>query len=133
MTHDQLQAACWAWAWRTCVTDWPHMLRRFFSVPNSAAGYLGKIKTGQLRACGLLPGVWDMPVYDDVGATHWIEFKIAGDEISADQWKFYYAMHPMGNQFFYEIRDFETFCAIFTAIVENNTGFLQEKRIIPEK
>lgn len=134
MTHDQLQAACWAWAWNAAVTQWPHMLYRFFSIPNSATGFLGRNKTMQLRACGLLAGVWDMPVYDAVGATHWLEFKVGKDTVAVGdptdaQWRFYLAMQPLGNQFFYEVRDFESFCTIFTAIAEKNTNILQSFQI----
>jgi hypothetical protein len=133
MTHDQLQAKCHAWAWNECVKKWPHMLRRYFSVPNSATGFMGRVKAQQMVALGLVAGVWDMPVYDDRGATHWLEFKVGGDRISDSQWKFYFAMHPLGNQFFYTISDFETFCTIFTAIVENNYESLQKHRIIVDK
>lgn len=138
MTHDQLQAACWAWAWQQSVKQWPWMLRRFFSIPNSATGFMGRNKTMQLRACGLLSGVWDMPVYDQRGATHWLEFKIGSDRVKVcdandDQWKFYLAMQPLGNQFFYEVRDFETFCIIFTAIAQNNQEALQKHQITVDK
>lgn len=127
MTHDQLQAQCWAWAWRACVQNWPHMLRRFFSVPNSAAGFLGPRKAGQMAACGMLAGVWDMPIYDDRGATHWVEFKVGKDKVSDAQKKFRTAMLPLGNQFFYVIHeDFNLFCRIFTAIVTKDDLTLQE-------
>lgn len=134
MMHDQLQAACWAWAWQNSVKRWPHMLRRFFSIPNSATGFLGRNKAMQLRACGLLAGVWDMPIYDATGACHWVEFKVGKDRVqvgdaSDDQWKFYLAMQPLGKHFFYEVRDFESFCTIFTAIVEKNEGILVEMRV----
>lgn len=120
MTHDQLQSACWTQAWNYCVKYAPHMLRRFFSVPNSAAGFLGRNKAKQLVSCGLLAGVWDMPVYDAAGATHWIEFKVGDDRISPAQKKFRTAMLPLGNQFFYEVRDVEVFFTIFVAIVDRN-------------
>jgi hypothetical protein len=125
MTHDQLQAECWTMAWNHCVKNAPHMLRRFFSVPNSAVGFLGRKKAKQLQSCGLLAGVWDMPVYDDVGATHWIEFKVGSDQVSDDQKKFMTAMLPLGNQFFYEVRDTEQFFTIFTAIVNRNVEILK--------
>lgn len=124
-THDQLQAECWTEAWNHCVKYAPHMLRRFFSVPNSAVGFLGRNKAKQLVSCGLLAGVWDMPVYDDVGATHWIEFKVYGDRISDDQKKFRTAMLPLGNQFFYEVRSVERFLTIFVSIVNRNVEILK--------
>jgi hypothetical protein len=126
MTHDQLQAACHAWAWNT----YPHMRRRYYSVPNSATGFMGRIKAQQQVALGLIAGVWDMPVYDDQGAAHWIEFKVDGDSISDSQWKFYRAMQPLGNQFFYEVREICNFQLIFGAIATNKQEILQKIQII---
>lgn len=101
------------------------MLRRFFSVPNSAVGFLGRNKAKQLQACGLLAGVWDMPVYDAAGATHWIEFKVGTDTVSSAQKQFKEAMAALGNQFFYVVKDVNTFFTIFVAIVNRNVEILK--------
>lgn len=128
MTHDQLQAACHAWAWNA----YPHMRRRYFSVPNSATGFMGRIKAQQLVALGLIAGVWDMPVIGSGGAVHWIEFKIDGDHISDSQWKFYNAVQPLGNHFFYEVREICKFQLIFEAIANNLQETLQKMQILVE-
>lgn len=126
MTHDQLQSGCWEKAWNYAVTKAPHMLRRFFSVPNSAIGFVGENKARQLVACGLLAGVWDMVVFDDAGACHWIEFKVDGDRISPAQKKFRKAMLPLENNFFYEVREVDKFFMIFVAIVERDFEILNK-------
>lgn len=131
-THDQLQAACWAWAWRTSVQQWPHMLRRFFSVPNSAAGFLGPVKAGQMAACGMLAGVWDFQVFDDWGRVHWIEFKVGKDRVSDKQKLFRRAMIPIGTNFFYVVHDdIQKFQRIFTAIVTKEDVTLKELEYKP--
>lgn len=119
LTHDQLQSTCFLWAWNLSQSDgpYPHMCYRFFSVPNSAAGYLGAKKAKQLQACGLVAGVWDMPIFDSYGACHWIEFKVGKDTVSLAQKKFRNAMLPLGNHFFYVVHeDPNIFSEIFTNI-----------------
>jgi len=119
MTHDQLQSECWEKAWNHAVTQAPHMLRRFFAIPNSSMGFLGMIKAKQLESCGALGGVWDMVAFGDEATIHWIEFKVGRDTISDAQKKFKAAILKSGGKnYFYEVRDVNTFCSIFTAIVE---------------
>jgi hypothetical protein len=97
------------------------MQYRFFSVPNSAVGFLGPKKAKQLQSCGLVAGVWDMPIFDSNGACHWIEFKVGKDTVSPAQKKFRTAMLPLGNQFFYVVHeDVNLFWEIFTNIAHMN-------------
>lgn len=103
------------------------MLRRYFSVPNSSMGFMGMVKAKQLEACGAIAGVWDMPVFDDLGACHWIEFKVGADTVSKPQKKFMSSMLPLGNQFFYVVHEnVEVFICIFTAIVTKDDRTLKE-------
>ncbi len=81
---------------------------------------MGMIKAKQLESCGALAGVWDFVVFDVDGNTHWLEFKIGKDKISAAQKKFRSALLPGGKNFFYEVRDESKFWHIFESIVERD-------------
>lgn len=130
MTHNQLQAVCYKEA---CQLYHPFVIRRLISVPNDM--HVGNIaRWKQYEAIGVTPGVWDMQFNwfdileyitpDDtpednriIPATHWFEFKVGADVLSAEQKKFRKTMLPLGHKF-YVVSDKETFLQHIKSIVE---------------
>lgn len=122
-THDQLQAACYAWA---CREYHPYVYRRLIAIPNDM--HVGNVvRWKQYEAMGVTAGVWDMQFlwfttkislpYPEIAAfnqikafitpaVYWWEFKVGADTLSkkkkdgtGGQIEFRESLLPFGHVF----------------------------------
>lgn len=109
MTEDQLQAACFQWAWN----NYPQTRRLLWAVPNGGSR---DVREGlKLRACGVIPGVWDMHLFYH-GKLTVFELKVGRNQQSPQQvaWGVLVATHGATC---FEIRTLEEFQRAFAQAI----------------
>lgn len=105
MTEDQLQAACWQWAWEA----YPATRRLLWAVPNGGAR---NAREGlKLRATGVIPGVWDLHFFWQERLT-FFELKVGRNRQSEEQVRWGALVRQQGATC-YEIRTLDEFKAAF--------------------
>lgn len=131
----QLQAQCFQWAWNT----YPATRSLLFHVTNEVKPYAAEtdkeamargcplqwkypgetskalsIRIAKMKAAGLVPGVADLVfLWDHV---HVFELKVGRNRTSLEQDRFAESVRLHGH-LYYEIRDFQTFRAVFSSIM----------------
>jgi hypothetical protein len=109
MTEDQLQAACFQWAW----TTYPPTRRLLWAVPNGGTRHLRE--AAKLKATGLIAGVYDLHFFWR-GKLHCFELKVNHNQLTPAQlaWGALVAQHGAK---IYGIRTFEEFKTAFANIL----------------
>lgn len=105
----QLQAECFQWLWN----NYPQTRRCLFHVPNGGAR--SKREATQLKASGVVPGVYDMLFIWD-SRVYAFEMKVGTNRQSSDQLKWGEAAQAQGVKT-YEVRSLEQFQEIIKSIV----------------
>lgn len=109
MTHNQLQAYCWKHLWNT----YPEARYCCWHTKNEDIPYKGETKDSyvkrrsQDKAIGLLPGVWDLVLYQK-GILYIFDVKIGKDKLSEKQQRFEKAILEQGGVSL-EIRNLDDF------------------------
>lgn len=97
MTEDQLQSACFIWAWNTH----PQTRRCMWAIPNG--GSRNKAEAAKFKATGVLAGVLDMHFFWK-GKLFLFEFKVGRNQLSQPQKDFYSAVGAQGA-IYWVVRD----------------------------
>ena len=125
MTEDQLQAACWMWAWN----KYPQTRRMLWAVPNG--GDRDIVTAAKLMATGVLPGVHDLHLLWE-NQFYTFELKVGSNRLTVDRMvitpsgreKLIYGQKEWGAKMieqggrWFEIRELERFKEIFNGIIE---------------
>src|SRR6478609_8125635 len=117
MHHNQLQSACFLWAWNT----YPETRQLLFHPANEQRPYPNEItkqfsiRLSQAKAIGVVKGVLDLVFYWN-GILHVFDIKIGNDRLSAEQGTFIEQVESHGGKS-YIISDLNEFKRIFEQIV----------------
>lgn len=109
ISEIQLQSSFFRWAWNT----YPTTRRLLYHVPNG--GTRNRIEATQLKASGLVAGVWDMSFLWR-SQLHYFEFKVRRNILSPAQDAFRSANEPHGAKF-YVFYDLATAEEVFKSII----------------
>lgn len=107
MTHDQLQAKCFQYTWNHYPNKRYLCWMNLNNIPSLRGAQLRKELT-KLKAIGLVKGVADLSVVDNLGTFHAIEFKVGADKQSKQQIMHQNQLEQAGATYSI-ISDFETF------------------------
>lgn len=106
MTEDQLQAACFQWAWN----NYPELHYCMWHVPNGKRRT--RVEAAQLQAMGVIPGVWDVHIYY-TNQLHIVEFKVGANDLTAGQVRFGQRVGEQGARrlIIHDAKDAPKWCA----------------------